>query len=290
MSVTAQMVKELRERSGAGMMECKKALVATGGDMEAAMEHLRKTGLAAADKKAGRTAAEGVIALAKNGENAILVEVNCETDFVAKRDEFKQFADEVAGIALAQGITEVEPLMAQTGDSQDSLEATRQALVANIGENIQVRRIVKASGSTLGSYIHGGRIGVLVEMEGGDEETAKDVAMHVAAMNPPYVSVDEVPEAVMEKEREILTAQAQDSGKPAEIIAKMVEGRLKKYLKENTLIGQPFVKDPDLSVEKLLSAKSATVTRFQRIEVGEGIEKKEDDFAAEVMAQVQGGG
>lgn len=290
MSVTAQMVKELRERSGAGMMECKKALVATDGDMEAAMEHLRKTGLAAADKKAGRTAAEGVIALAKNGQDAVLVEVNCETDFVAKRDEFKQFADQVASIALAQDVTEVEPLMEITGDSQESLEATRQALVANIGENIQVRRIVKASGGTLGSYIHGGRIGVLVEMDGGDEETAKDVAMHVAAMNPPYVSVDEVPEAVMDKEREILTAQAQDSGKPAEIIAKMVEGRLKKYLKENTLIGQPFVKDPDLSVEKLLSSKSATVTRFQRIEVGEGIEKKEDDFAAEVMAQVQGGG
>ena len=291
MSVTAAMVKELRERSGAGMMECKKALVETGGDIETAIEHLRKSGLAAADKKAGRTAAEGKIVLAASEDNhrAVLVEVNCETDFVAKDENFLGFAEAVAQNALAQSEFSLDDLMAShIGDA--TVEHARQTLVAKIGENVQVRRGVnKSSDGTLGAYVHGGKIGVLVDVDGGDESLARDLAMHIAAMNPEFVSADDVPEDIVAKEKEILIAQAADSGKPADIIEKMVSGRLRKHLSGITLHGQPFVKDSDMTVEKLLAEAGATVRGFDRLAVGEGIDKEESNFADEVMQQVKGG-
>ena len=292
MSITAAMVKELRERSGAGMMECKKALVETGGDIDAAIEHLRKTGLAKADKKAGRVAAEGKIVSASSddGKQAVLVEVNCETDFVAKDDNFLAFADQVASHALASGTTDVAALEAVAIDGSTTIGEARQGLIAKIGENIQIRRIVQMSGQgKVSSYLHGGRIGVMLDCEGGDADLGRDLAMHVAAINPAFVSADNVPAEVLDKEKEILVAQAQDSGKPAEIIEKMVGGRLRKYLAEITLLGQPFVKDGDVTVEKLLKQHGASVHGFVRLEVGEGIEKKEENFADEVMAQVRGG-
>lgn len=295
MAVTAAMVKDLRERTGAGMMECKNALVETGGDMEAAIEHLRKTGLAQADKKAGRTAAEGVIALAVSDDNrkAVLVEVNCETDFVAKDENFISFAQSVAENALALGNSDVDALMSSK-ISDATVEEARQALVSKIGENVQVRRVVsRDTAGVLGAYVHGGKIGVLVEVEGGDEPLARDIAMHVAAMDPAYPSADDVPGEVIAREKEILIAQAQeearDSGKPADIIEKMVSGRLKKHLSAITLLGQPFVKDNDLTVEQLLSQAGARVSGFDRLAVGEGIEKEESDFAEEVMQQARGG-
>ncbi|MDX1569083.1 MAG: translation elongation factor Ts [Xanthomonadales bacterium] len=288
MGISAAQVKELRERTGAGMMECKKALVETGGDMEKAIEHLRKTGLAKADKKASRVAAEGQIILAEGDGVAALVEVNCETDFVAKDENFQQFANEVAQQALAGNPDSVEALMA-SAVSGGSLEEKRQALVAKIGENVQVRRFERVESSDqLGAYIHGGRIGVLVEVASGDEDLARDLAMHVAASRPEFVSVDDVPEDVIAKEKEILIAQAEDSGKPPEIVQKMVEGRLRKHLSGITLLGQPFVKDPDVTVEKLLKEHGASVKGFVRLEVGEGIEREEANFADEVMAQVRG--
>ncbi|NRB72376.1 MAG: elongation factor Ts [Xanthomonadales bacterium] len=286
MAVTAALVKELRERTGAGMMECKKALVETNGDMDTAIENLRKSGLAKADKKAGRVAAEGKVVVAQQGARAVLVEVNSETDFVAKDDNFLAFANAVAQAAL--DVDSVEALQAAALDGA-SVEDARQALVAKLGENIQVRRMAGLSSEgTIGSYIHGGRIGVLVELEGGDEELAKDLAMHVAALSPAYATADEVPAEVLNKEKEILVAQAADSGKPAEIIEKMVEGRLRKFLAEITLVGQPFVKDGDVTVGKLLDQKGASVKGFTRLAVGEGIEKKEENFAEEVMQQVAG--
>jgi elongation factor Ts len=290
MAVTAAMVKELRQRTGAGMMECKKALVKTGGDLEAAVEHLRKSGLAQADKKASRVAAEGKIVLATNEDctRAVLVEVNCETDFVAKDENFNSFVNTVANKALEISAVDVDTLMSASIDGS-SIELVRQALVAKIGENVQVRRLVqKDSDSILGAYIHGGRIGVLVELEGGNSELARDLAMHVAALNPAYVSVDDVPEEVLAKEKEILTAQAQDSGKPDHIIEKMVSGRMRKHLGEITLLGQPFVKDGDVTVAKLLEQSNARVTGFDRLAVGEGIEKRDSNFADEVMQQVAG--
>ncbi len=286
MAVTAALVKELRERTGAGMMECKKALVETNGDMDTAIENLRKSGLAKADKKAGRVAAEGKVVVAQQGARAVLVEVNSETDFVAKDENFLAFADAVAQAAL--DVDSVEALQAAALDGA-SVEDARQALVAKLGENIQVRRMAGLSSEgTIGSYIHGGRIGVLVELEGGDEALAKDLAMHVAALSPAYATADEVPAEVLNKEKEILVAQAADSGKPAEIIEKMVEGRLRKFLAEITLVGQPFVKDGDVTVGKLLDQKGASVKGFTRLAVGEGIEKKEENFAEEVMQQVAG--
>ena len=288
MAVTAALVKELRERTGAGMMECKKALVETNGDMEAAIELLRKSGLAKADKKAGRVAAEGKVVEALAGGNAVLVEINSETDFVAKDENFSAFADKVAQVALALDSDDVEALKAADLDGQ-TVEEARQALVAKIGENVQVRRLTRIdSTGVIGSYVHGGRIGVLVELEGGDEELARDLAMHVAALSPAYATADDVPADVLAKEKEILVAQAQDSGKPPEIIEKMVEGRLRKYLAEITLVGQPFVKDGDVTVGKLLEQKGASVKGFSRLAVGEGIEKKEENFAEEVMQQVAG--
>jgi elongation factor Ts len=285
------MVKELRERTGAGMMECKKALVETGGDMDSAIEFLRKSGLAQADKKASRVAAEGKIALAVSDDasEAVMVEVNCETDFVSKDDGFMAFAEAVARNALAESPADVEALM-QTKIDGTTVEEARQALVSKIGENIQVRRFVRlSSDGSLGAYVHGGRIGVLVDLSGGDEQMARDLAMHVAAMNPEFVSADDVPADVMAREKDILIAQAEGSGKPPEIVEKMVEGRLRKHLAGITLLGQPFVKDSELSVEKLLQQSGARVNGFSRLAVGEGIEKKQENFADEVMQQVTGG-
>jgi len=285
------MVKELRERTGAGMMECKKALVETGGNMDSAIEFLRKSGLAQADKKASRVAAEGKIALAVSDDarEAVMVEVNCETDFVAKDNNFAAFTEAVARNALLENPADVDALM-QTKIDGATVEEARQALVSKIGENIQVRRFVRSSSDgALGAYVHGGRIGVLVDLSGGDEELARDLAMHVAAMNPEFVSADDVPAEVMAREKDILIAQAEGSGKPAEIIEKMVEGRLRKHLSGITLLGQAFVKDGDLTVEKLLQQSGARVNGFSRLAVGEGIEKKQDNFADEVMQQVTGG-
>jgi len=290
MAISAAQVKELRERSGAGMMECKKALVETNGDIDAAIDHLRKTGLAKADKKSGRVAAEGQVLLAQQDSSAVLVEINSETDFVAKDENFLGFAKEVTTQALATGKIAIDELMQQPATQGGTLEEARQALVAKIGENIQVRRGVLMSneGDHIGAYIHGGRIGVLVKMAGGSVALAKDIAMHIAAVRPQFISADDVSDDVINREKEILTAQALESGKPPEIVEKMIGGRIKKFLKEITLLGQPFVKDPDLSVEKLLADAGAKVVAFERLEVGEGIEKKEENFADEVMAQVKG--
>lgn len=289
MSITAAQVKELRERTGAGMMECKKALVETGGDMDGAIEHLRKSGLAKADKKSGRVAAEGTVIQAGNEQHSVLVEINCETDFVAKDDNFRNFAEEVAELAL--GADDVETLSGAAMANGQSVEDNRQQLVAKLGENIQVRRLVhlKADSGVVASYIHAGRIGVLVATSGNDVELARDVAMHVAALNPAYRDVADVPPEAVAKEKDILIAQAADSGKPADIIEKMVSGRLNKHLAEITLTGQPFVKDGDVTVGKLLKSKGAEVQSFVRLAVGEGIEKEESDFAAEVMQQARGG-
>jgi len=291
MSITAAMVKELRERTGSGMMECKKALVETNGDIEAAIENMRKSGLAKADKKAGRVAAEGQIGLvvADDGKTAAMVEVNSETDFVAKSDDFAGFVNGVAQLVLENDPADVDALNGMDMDGQ-SVDERRKSLVAKLGENIQLRRFVRfATSGVIGGYRHGDRIGVLVEATAGDQDMARDIAMHVAASRPLCVSEADVDPAVVEKEREIFSAQAAESGKPAEIVEKMVEGRIRKFLAEVTLVGQPFVKDPDQTVGKLVKSKGADVTRFSRFEVGEGIEKETTDFAAEVMAQVQGG-
>jgi elongation factor Ts len=291
MAVTAAMVKELRERTGAGMMECKKALVETNGDLDAAVEFLRKSGLAQADKKASRVAADGRIAqaVAQSGKEAVMVEVNCETDFVAKDDSFNRFAGEVALNTLNESPADVDALM-NTRTNGGTVEEARQALVTKIGENVQVRRFVRTStDGTIGAYVHGGKIGVLVDVSGGDEELARDLAMHIAALNPEFVSAEDVPADVIAREKDILVAQAESSGKPAEIIEKMVTGRLRKHLSGITLLGQPFVKDGDMTVAKLLDQKSATVNGFSRLAVGEGIEKKQENFADEVMQQVSGG-
>jgi elongation factor Ts len=291
MSITADAVKQLRERTGAGMMECKKALVETGGDLDAAAELMRKQGLAKADKKAARIAAEGVIAIERSADGlaAAMVEVNCETDFVAREHDFRAFSKAVAQRAVADRPQTVDALLQAKLDGSETIEERRRALVAKIGENIGVRRFaVLAAPQHLGAYAHGTRIGALVAVKGGDTQLAHDLAMHVAASNPKYLSQKEVPAEVIAKEREILTEQAQGEGKPPEIVAKMVEGRLRKSLGEITLLGQPFVKDPDTAVEKLLKGAGAQVVAFERFEVGAGIEKKQEDFVAEVMAQVKG--
>jgi elongation factor Ts len=287
MNITADTVKQLRERTGAGMMECKKALVETKGDLDAAAELMRKSGLAKADKKAARVAAEGTVTVERAASSAVLVEVNCETDFVARSEEFLSFARAVGRAALEQAPADMQALLA-LAHGASSLEEQRRALIAKIGENISVRRFVRVTApGALGSYIHGGRIGSLVALKGGDEALAKDLAMHVAAANPAYIDAGAVPAAVLDKEREILAEQTKTEKKPPEIIAKMVEGRLRKYLAEITLVGQPFVKDPEVTVEKLLKKANATVVQFERYEVGAGIEKKHDDFVGEVMAQVK---
>jgi len=290
MNISADAVKQLRERTGAGMMECKKALVETKGDLDAAAELMRKQGLAKADKKAARVAAEGVITIEKapDGRAAAMVEINCETDFVAREQDFRTFAQAVAGRALSVRPASLEELLAAKLENGESVEERRRSLVAKIGENIGVRRfaVLTAKGQ-LGAYLHGTRIGALVNVDGGDTTLAHDLAMHVAASNPKYRTSAEIPADVVTKEREILTEQAQGEGKPPEIVAKMVEGRLRKSLNELTLTGQPFVKDPDVTIEKLLKGANAGVSGFERFEVGAGIEKKQDDFVAEVMAQVK---
>jgi elongation factor Ts len=285
------MVKELRERTGAGMMECKKALVETNGDMEAAAEHLRMTGLAQADKKASRVAAEGKLALAasEDGKEVVMVEINCETDFVAKDANFLAFTESVAANALTSGAADVETL-SETEMNGGTVEQARQALVSKIGENIQIRRISRLkSDHKIGAYVHGGRIGAIIEVEGGDNEVAHDIAMHVAALNPEYIDVDDVPAEVLEKEKQFLISQAADSGKPADIIEKMVSGRMRKHISSITLLGQDFVKDGDMTVAQLLKKNNASVKGMTRLAVGEGIEKKQDNFADEVMQQVKGG-
>jgi elongation factor Ts len=293
MAISASMVKELRERTGAGMMECKKALTETDGDMEAAIDLMRKSGAAKAEKKAGRTAAEGVIIIRHSDDNkqAVMVEINCETDFVAKDDNFTTFADAVANRVLASDVADVEALMSLPlhDGEETTIEEARQALVSKIGENMNVRRFVRLNAQgQVASYLHGVKIGVIVDIVDGNDELGKDVAMHVAATNPMCVSEDQVPQEALDKEKDIFVAQAKESGKPDNIIEKMVTGRMKKYLAEITLVGQSFVKDPDQTVGKLLGSANASVASFTRFEVGEGIEKKQEDFAAEVMAQVKG--
>jgi elongation factor Ts len=287
--ITPKTIKALRDLTGAGMMDCKKALIECDGDPEAASESLRKKGLNTADKKASRVAAEGKIAFASSGNKAVLVEVNCETDFVAKDGSFLDFASKTATAALAVEGDNMESLM--TSDiGGGTVEDGRQALVAKIGENIQVRRIQSRGGEgrTVGAYVHMNRIGVLVELEGGSEELGADIAMHVAAMNPPFAVPEQVPAEVLEKEKRILSEQALESGKPPEIVEKMVQGRIRKYLEEICLVSQTYVKTNDKTVGQLLEENGAKMIGFTRIEVGEGIEKKEENFADEV-AKMAGG-
>jgi len=287
--ITAGMVKELREATGLGMMECKKALAEAGGDMKKATELLRIRSGAKANKVAGRVAAEGAVGvhIGAGGKTGALVEVNCETDFVAKDANFAGFVNVVAAAAAGGNAADIDALMKSAGNDGQTVEAARQGLIMKLGENISVRRFVRvAARGRLAHYLHGNRIGVLVDYESGDEQLGKDLAMHIAASKPLCVAKDGVPAEVIAKEREIYTAQAQESGKPAAIVAKMVEGRVAKFLAEVTLLGQPFVKNPDETVEKLLKAKGAVVHAFYLYVVGEGIEKRKDDFVAEVMAQV----
>jgi elongation factor Ts len=287
MEITAAMVKALRERSGAGMMECKKALTQNHGDIDAAVEWLRKQGLAKADKKADRVAAEGRIALAQSGNSGALAEINSETDFVAKDENFLKFTNAVAQTALQSGAQDIAALKAAKLGA-GSVEEARQALVAKVGENVQVRRLARIDNApVLGAYVHGGRIGVLVALEGGDAELARGVAMHIAAMNPQYIAPDNVPAEFVAKEEEISLAQmsAKDKQKPAEIQEKMIGGKIRKTLNEISLTGQPYVLDTNVSVGDALAKAKAKVLSFHRIAVGEGIEKKGEDFHAEVMKQ-----
>lgn len=290
--ISAALVKELRDRTGAGMMDCKKALLESGGNIDGAIEAMRKSGVAKAEKKAGRVAAEGVILFREiaGGSGGLLVEVNCETDFVAKDGNFLQFANLAADCAQQSGVDSVDALGGQSGTGGDSIEVLRAQLVAKIGENISIRRIVRlqSSGGRVGAYIHGGRIGVLVDMHGGDADLVRDVAMHIAASRPLCVAESELDADLLARERDIYRAQAAESGKPAEIVEKMVNGRMAKFVNEVTLLGQPFVKDPDTTVGKLLKARAASVPAFLRIEVGEGIERNTGNFAEEVMAQARG--
>jgi elongation factor Ts len=285
--MSAALVKELRERTGLGLLECKKALAEAGGDIEKAIEELRKSSGMKAAKKAGRTAADGVVLarVSEDGSYGMVVEVNSETDFVARDDNFLGFANSVAVAALSARTTDVAAVM------EGDLEAAREGLVQKIGENIGVRRIdaIDAGDGVVGAYVHGNnRIAVLVALQGGDQDLARDVAMHVAAVNPQVVSPDDMPQELIEKEKEIYTAQALESGKPAEIVEKMIGGRIKKFLAENSLVEQAFVKDPDTTVGKLVKAAGASVTAFIRFEVGEGIEVHKVDFAEEVAAQLKG--
>ena len=290
MAITASLVKELRERTCSGMMECKKALVETDGDIEAAAELMRKSGAAKADKKAGRVAADGAISslVTEDRKTAVILEINSETDFVAKDQNFQSFAAAVVQTLLQQKPVSVAELSSLSIADGQTVEAARQALIARVGENIQVRRFeIIESEQGIASYLHGSRIGVLVESS-AEAEMARDIAMHIAAVNPQYIDESLIPAEFVEKEKGILIAQAQDSGKPPEIIEKMISGRLDKFLAEITLVGQPFVKDPDQTVGKLLSSSGASISGFVRYEVGEGIEKKVGDFATEVASQLNG--
>ena len=290
--ITAQMVKELREMTGLGMMECKKALTETGGDMKAAEDLLRIKSGAKASKAAGRTAAEGMVAahIARDGRSGALVEVNCETDFVARNEDFISFANSLAELMTTESVADNEALANARLANGESVEGFRKALVMRLGENISIRRFarhqVADSQDRLASYLHGAKIGVMVDYTGGDQVLGKDLAMHIAASKPVCVSSEQVSPELLERERQIYTAQAAESGKPADIVARMVDGRIAKYLAEITLLGQPFVKNPDQTVKQLLAEKSSQVNGFTLYIVGEGIEKKSGDFAAEVMAQV----
>ena len=287
-NISAQLVKELRERSGAGMMECKKALVENNGDIETAMEWLRKSGLSKADKKASRVAAEGRIVAAQAGKTALLVEVNCETDFVGKDASFLKFTDTVADIALKSGATDVDALRAAAYPDAGNVEEAAKALIAKIGEKIDVRRMARVeSDGVIGSYIHGGRIGVLVSLKGGSEELAKGIAMHVAAMNPAHIRAEDVPADFVAKEKEIALSQMtdKDKAKPAEILEKIIAGKINKIVSEVTLLGQPYVLDTNTTVAEALKKEGADVVTVVRLAVGEGIEKVEEDFHAEVMKQ-----
>ena len=285
-NISAALVKELRERTGAGMMDCKKALTEANGDIELAIENMRKSGQAKAAKKAGRIAAEGIILARAEGNAAVMIELNCETDFVAKDASFRAFGDKVLAIAVANKIFSLEALKAAEFDNGESVEVTLNNMIAKLGENMNLRRIVVVEGENLGTYIHGGRIGVITKLVGGTADLAKDLAMHVAANNPQFVKPEDVSAEVVAKEREIQVEIAVNSGKPKEIAEKMVEGRMKKFTGEISLTGQPFVKDPNVLVADLLKKEGANVLEFIRYEVGEGIEKQETDFAAEVQAQI----
>ncbi len=285
--ITAAMVKELRDRTGSGMMECKKALTETGGDVDAAIELMRKSGAASAEKKADRAAAEGALLIRNDDKFGLIVEINCETDFVTKNEDFINFSNKVADLAFEKRAKSIEDIADIEIDGQP-LEEARTALVAKIGENITVRRLasIEANG-TIGAYVHGVRIAAIVDVEGGDADLARDIAMHVAATNPVCVDADNVPADLLAKERDIYTAQAKESGRPENIQEKMIEGRMRKYLEEITLVGQAFVKDPDTSVEKLLKSNNAKVHSFVRFGLGEGVEVNETDFATEVMEQLK---
>lgn len=290
MTISAALVKELRERTGAGMMECKNALVNANGDIEKAIDDMRKAGQAKADKKQDRTAAEGIIVikLTDNAKLAVILEVNSETDFVARHENFTKFANDAAQTALNDQIADITTLMNTTLSNGETIDHARRTLVTNMGENIQVRRLIliKATGE-LGSYIHSGRIGVVVDITGGTPALAKDLAMHIAANKPLVVKPSQVSSELIAKEKEIFTAQALESGKPAEIVEKMIAGRIDKFLDEISLLGQAFVKDPNMKIQQLLKNANADVASFVRLEVGEGIEKKESNFVEEVMAQVR---
>lgn len=282
--ISAKTVKELRDRTGLGMMECKKALEEAGGDIELAIDNLRKSGQAKAAKKAGNIAADGAIIITQNADKALLLEVNCQTDFVAKDENFTAFANKVAELALANNITDVAAISALPYEDGVSVEEARVALVQKIGENVQVRRAEIIEGTNLAAYRHGLRIGVVVSMDGGSSELGKSVAMQVAAFNPLAVNEENVPADILAREKDIIEAKAKESGKPETVIEKMITGGIQKYLNEVTLVNQPYVIDNDKKVGDVLKAENATVIRFKRLEVGEGIEKKQEDFAAEVAA------
>lgn len=290
-TISASLVKELRDRTSVGFADCKKALIATDGDIEKAVDHLRTAGQAKADKKSGRTAAEGIILIRASDDNktVVMVDVNCETDFTARDESFVKFANDVADLALSANTSTLEDLLAADLNGI-TVEAARQAIVTKIGENINIRRLtyLHTDANTLGVYVHGGKIGATVELESGDAVLAKDLAMHVAACNPMVVSAEDVPAETIAREKEIYIAQAIESGKPQEIAEKMVTGKLRKYMEEVSLIGQPFVKDPSTRVQDLLAQSKSSVKSFHRFEVGEGIEIEETDFAAEVMEQIKG--
>lgn len=290
-SISAGLVMQLRERTGAGMMECKKFLISTNGDIEEAIMEMRKAGQAKADKKADRVAAEGVIVIARtvDASSAVMIEINSETDFVARDTNFTDFADGVVQAALNTTTLDVAELSNQKVQDGSTIEQARQQLVAKIGENIKLRRVARlhCEGGVVGTYLHGTRIGVMVAVKNGSEALAKDIAMHIAASKPIVVSRDQVSSEAIENEREVFTAQAKESGKPQDIIDKMIEGRINKFVDEVSLLGQPYVKDPNVKVGQLLKEQNAEVISFIRFEVGEGIEKKEDNFVEEVMAQVR---
>jgi elongation factor Ts len=292
-TINAVMVKELRERTGSGMMECKRALVEANGDMELAIENMRKSGLAKADKKSGRIAAEGIIGVkvSDDGKAVAIVDVNCETDFVAKADDFVSFVNSVTNALLnADSIETEEQLLAMPLEGGVTVDEMRRGLISTLGENITVRRFERfktAEGGTA-CYLHGSKIGVIVELAVSDQELGKDIAMHIAASKPQFVSEEQVPSDIIEKEKDIFRALSLESGKPADIIEKMITGQVRKFLAEVTLLGQPFIKDDKVTVGGLVSKKGNKAIRFIRFEVGEGIEKKEENFAEEVMAQVKG--